>query len=96
VKNGEYLACGLPVVSTPGVGDYSNLIADQRVGVVVESFSSEDLRRYASSLRDLLSEGDPLALRCREAALAHAGLKEVVLPRYRALYSRLLGPGAGG
>ncbi|HKC12252.1 MAG TPA: hypothetical protein VKI41_09485, partial [Vicinamibacteria bacterium] len=55
VKNGEYLACGLPVVSTPGVGDYSNLIAAQRVGVVVESFSADDLRRYASGLRDLLS-----------------------------------------
>jgi glycosyltransferase involved in cell wall biosynthesis len=96
VKNGEYLACGLPVVSTAGVGDYSNLIADQRVGVVVDSLSPEDLRRYASTLRDLLSEGASLASRCREAARSHAGLTEVVLPRYRALYHRLLGSGAGG
>jgi glycosyltransferase involved in cell wall biosynthesis len=95
VKNGEYLACGLPVVSTAGVGDYSNLIADQGVGVVVESLSPEELRRYASTLRVLLSGDATLARRCREAALTHAGLKEVVLPRYRALYSRLLGSGAG-
>jgi glycosyltransferase involved in cell wall biosynthesis len=89
VKNGEYLACGLPVVTTAGIGDYSRMVADRRVGVVV-SLAERALEEGARRLRALLSE-QGLASRCREAATSHAGLSEVVLPRYRALYRELLG-----
>lgn len=94
VKNGEYLACGLPVVTTAGIGDYSALIHSSRVGVVVESFEDPALRDSARRLHALLRE-DALPARCRNTAVEHVGLAEVVIPRYRELYLRLLGPTTG-
>lgn len=90
IKNGEYLACGLPVVSTAGAGDYSDMIAERRVGVVVESLDDAGYRRAAERLRHILA--DPtLASRCREVARSEVGLSEVVVPRYLQIYERLLG-----
>jgi len=90
VKNGEYLACGLPIVTTAGIGDYSGLVARRRVGVVVESLDRPGYGAAARTLGDLLV--DPLlAGRCRETARAEVGLSEVVIPRYEDLYRRLLG-----
>src|SRR5262245_46017174 len=36
IKVGEYLATGLPVVITAGIGDYSDLVARREVGVVLD------------------------------------------------------------
>jgi hypothetical protein len=36
VKFAEYLACGLPVLVTPGIGDYSAIVEKERLGGVVE------------------------------------------------------------
>ncbi len=89
VKNGEYLACGMPVVTTDGIGDYSDLVRRRRVGVVVEDLAPEDYRSAAASLRALLSEPG-LADRCRDAAREEVGMEEVVIPRYLELYRDLL------
>jgi glycosyltransferase involved in cell wall biosynthesis len=91
IKNGEYLACGLPVVTTPGAGDYSDLVARRRVGVVVESMDVRSYDRAAAALRDLLAEPE-LAERCRRAAVEEVDLAGVVLPRYASIYQGLLGP----
>jgi glycosyltransferase involved in cell wall biosynthesis len=91
VKNGEYLACGLPLVTTAGIGDYSDLVANERVGVVVRRFESSVYEATARELEQLLGEADLLA-RCRRAALQHLDLRTVLFPRYRELYERLLGP----
>jgi len=90
VKNGEYLACGLPIVTTAGIGDYSDLVARRRVGVVVESLDRHGHEVAAHALRILLA--DPLlGARCRETARTEVGLSEIVVPRYLELYDRLLG-----
>src|SRR5207245_2168008 len=47
VKVSEALACGLPVVSTPGVGDLDTLVPGKRVGVVLRGLSDDDLRAAA-------------------------------------------------
>jgi glycosyltransferase involved in cell wall biosynthesis len=96
VKNGEYLACGLPIVTTPGIGDYSDLVSEERVGVVVGAMETEAYRRGAETLGELLA--DPrLRSRCRAVAKRRVGLDEVVVPRYVAIYDALLGPrGARG
>jgi glycosyltransferase involved in cell wall biosynthesis len=91
IKNGEYLACGLPLVTTPGAGDYSDLVCHRRVGVVVDRQDAEGYRRAASQLQALLAEPG-LALRCRSVAASEVGLEEVVLPRYARIYDDLLGP----
>jgi hypothetical protein len=94
IKNGEYLACGLPVVTTPGAGDSSDMIARRRVGVVLESLAAEAHRRAAEALGALLAE-PASPERCRAAAVEEVGLHEVVLPRYARIYDELLGPEGG-
>jgi glycosyltransferase involved in cell wall biosynthesis len=90
VKNGEYLACGLPVVTTPGIGDYSDLIARERVGLVVDCEAERDgLRTAVARLQDLMQEPE-LDARCRLTAEQHVSLDSIVFPRYEAIYRRLL------
>jgi glycosyltransferase involved in cell wall biosynthesis len=89
IKNGEYLACGLPIVTTPRIGDYSDLIMREQLGVTVGSEEESALLAAATQLRELLN--DPgLRARCRSAAERHVSLDGVVFPRYDAIYSRLL------
>jgi glycosyltransferase involved in cell wall biosynthesis len=92
VKNGEYLACGLPVVTTQGIGDYSDLVERRAVGVVVRRLDPTGHREASRALAGLL-EDPGLRSRCREAAVAEVSLAGVVLPRYRRLYHSLLDPG---
>jgi glycosyltransferase involved in cell wall biosynthesis len=90
VKNGEYLACGLPIVTTTAIGDYTSLVVRRRVGVVVESLDQSGYEKATRALRDVLT--DPLhSARCRETACAEVGLNEIVIPRYLELYRGLLG-----
>jgi glycosyltransferase involved in cell wall biosynthesis len=83
IKSAEYLACGLPVVSTSGCGDYDELIQAQRVGVVVENDS--DYQSVANDLQRLLAE-PAVGERCRAVAERFLGLREVVAPRYSDIY----------
>jgi glycosyltransferase involved in cell wall biosynthesis len=36
VKIAEYLGCGLPVILTHGIGEYSNLILNSNLGLVLD------------------------------------------------------------
>lgn len=88
IKSAEYLACGLPVVSTSGCGDYDELLDVERVGVVVRGSGDEPYLSAANELAKLLSERG-LAERCRSVAQSFLGLEEVVAPRYSAIYRHL-------
>lgn len=92
VKNGEYLACGLPVVTTPGIGDYSDLVLRRAVGVVVGRLDPTGFAEASSTLARLLQEPG-LRARCRDTAVSEVSLAGVVLPRYRRLYRALLATG---
>lgn len=90
VKNGEYLACGLPIVTTPRIGDYSAMVAHRNVGVVLDDLTAASYQEASRALSGLVT--DPgLRVRCREAAVTEVGLEEVVLPRYLRIYESLLG-----
>ncbi len=56
VKNGEYLACGLPVVTPADIGDYSRLIDKRNVGIVLDNLSTEQYRKGALRLRELRTD----------------------------------------
>jgi glycosyltransferase involved in cell wall biosynthesis len=91
IKSAEYLACGLPVVSTSGCGDYDELIETECVGTVVKS---DEAAAYLAAARDverLLSE-DTIGERCRATARRFLGLEEVVGPRYSEIYRSLSSP----
>jgi glycosyltransferase involved in cell wall biosynthesis len=90
-KIGEYLASGLPVVVSSGVGDCERLVEDRGVGVGVRAFAPDEYRRAARALRALLA--DPaVAVRCRAVAERELSVAEGVR-RYAALYEDLRGVG---
>lgn len=91
IKSAEYLACGLPVVSTSGCGDYDELIEAERVGIVVEGNDAADYLTAAKDLERLVAE-DGVSERCRSTAQRFLGLEEVVAPRYSEIYQRLSSP----
>lgn len=97
-KLAEFLASGVPVVMSRGIGDTEALIQRERVGVVVEEFTESAYEKALGALRDLLSEGD-LKGRCRQVAERYFSLQEGVT-RYQRVYRQLtdgaLSPRASG
>jgi glycosyltransferase involved in cell wall biosynthesis len=83
-KIGEYLAAGLPVVATAGVGDLDEQLRPD-VAVLVAAHDERAHRDAARALRALID--DPATAE-RGRALAHRlfSLDEVGIPRYRELY----------
>lgn len=67
-KFGEYLACGLPVISTPQIGDLEEIIDSNKIGVVLKDYGKYEYRQAVNRLLSLLAEGDSLRIRCREVA----------------------------
>ena len=94
-KVGESLACGVPVVSSAGVGDLDGIIEEHRLGVIVPDFTDEGIRRSLAALRRLLADPD-LAARCRDYVDRELSLAEVGGPRYARLYALLQGNGRQG
>jgi glycosyltransferase involved in cell wall biosynthesis len=84
-KVGEYLAAGLPVVSTAGIGDVDELLEQNRIGVLVRDL---DPSAYETAVRQAVELArDPAAReRCRSVARAELSLTEVGIPRYDRLY----------
>jgi glycosyltransferase involved in cell wall biosynthesis len=88
-KFAEYLACGIPVVATEGVGDMAEIIREGRVGLVASRFDAADIAALADDLVEL--RGDPaISERCRSIAEERFSL-EAGVARYRAIYEALAG-----
>lgn len=87
-KFGEYLACGLPIIINRGIGDCDEIVLKEKVGVVINEFSSKEYERAIKELKVLLSEGDILRERCRAAAEKYFSL-ETGVERYWKIYRRL-------
>jgi glycosyltransferase involved in cell wall biosynthesis len=88
-KNGEYLACGLPLVINAGVGDSDLLIDEWKAGVLIDDFSEEDYLKAGREIEALVWEP-----RVRESARAVAervfDLGTIAGERYASLYERVL------
>ena len=74
-KLAEYLACGLPVVTTPGIGDAESVVLEDRIGVVVRSLDRAGYEGVCEALSTLLEEGETLRTRCRQSAVRRFGLE---------------------
>lgn len=87
-KFAEYLAAGLPVISTAGIGDVDAHIEEARAGAVVRTLDRES---YDQALRaiEALRRDPGLAARCRELAHTRYDLETVGGARYRQLYEEL-------
>ena len=84
----EYLAAGLPVVSSAGIGDTDELLEGERVGVVVREFTREAYAGAAAEALRLAATPE-IAGRCAEVARKHFDLVSVGGERYRGVYRRL-------
>ncbi len=100
-KIAEYLAAGLPVVASSGMGDMDRILrgcggmnpgpADrQPVGVLVNERDPNDLERAALELRGLMDDAK-LRARCRALAAESFDLETIGWAGYRRIYGRLIG-----
>jgi glycosyltransferase involved in cell wall biosynthesis len=88
-KVGEYWACGLPVVMSPGIGDLDDLVRERRVGVLVPDSSRAALEKGARDLLSLLRDPE-VSRRCRQVAKDFYALS-LGIDAQCALYDKLLG-----
>lgn len=91
-KLAEYLAAGLPVVSTSGIGDTDEILTGnglKPVGVLIRELTEDQYRRAVENLSELLKDTETPA-RCREAARREFDLDLVGWTRYRRMYDSLL------
>lgn len=84
---GEFLACGIPCVTNDGVGDMTQIIEQERVGVILRSFDESAMRKAAEQISELLQD-EHLSQRCRAAAIKYFSLEEGV-KAYRNIYQQL-------
>jgi glycosyltransferase involved in cell wall biosynthesis len=88
-KNGEYLACGLPLVINAGVGDSDALINDWKAGVLIDEFTDE---AFAEAGRQVdVVAGDPNAQAHSRSVAEQVFDLKIAGERYAALYERVLG-----
>src|SRR5215217_9494133 len=89
-KNGEYLACGLPLIINAGVGDSDSLINDWKAGVLIENFTEEEYAEAGRGIETMVAAGDVRSM-ARSVAAQLFDLNAVGAERYAALYERILG-----
>jgi glycosyltransferase involved in cell wall biosynthesis len=88
-KVAEYLAAGLPVISTPEIGDVDTLLTRREIGVLVRQHTAaEHLRAYDEMVTLMSDQG--LSERCRTAAREEFDLDTVGGARYLRLYERVV------
>ena len=88
-KNGEYLACGLPIVINAGIGDSDALVNGWKLGVLIEDFDAQHFDEAYSSLEKIIA--DPSAkTKARDAAEKLFDLNIIGATRYAELYERVL------
>jgi glycosyltransferase involved in cell wall biosynthesis len=88
VKVGEYLACGLPVIITQGVGDTERIIVKENVGLIIRNFNEYEYRKVSGGLADLLRQQPDLGQRCRLVARKYFSLEDGI-ERYSHIYGEL-------
>lgn len=88
-KLAEYLGCGIPCISSAGVGDVADILEDDRVGIVIRDFSPEGRRAAVQQMFSLLDDPE-VEQRCVAAAASRFALTTGV-EAYRGIYRALAG-----
>ncbi len=88
IKFAEYLAAGLPVVATKGIGDTERIINQYKVGVIIDADQPEQMQTSALKIAQLLQEGWAVQDRCRKAAQNELSL-DYAFQQYEAIYRQL-------
>jgi glycosyltransferase involved in cell wall biosynthesis len=87
-KNGEYLACGLPLIINAGVGDSDALINDWKAGVLIEDFTQDEFGEAGRRIEEMLAQPE-VRRNARSVAEQLFDLNEIGAERYATLYERV-------
>src|ERR1043166_8473315 len=88
-KNGEYLACGLPLVINAGVGDSDALINDWKAGVLLEDFNDAEFAAAGRAIEAMAAQPE-VRQHARAVAEQLFDLNTIGAERYVSLYERVL------
>jgi glycosyltransferase involved in cell wall biosynthesis len=88
-KNGEYLACGLPLILNAGIGDSDALIEQWEAGVLIDDFTEAAFAEAASKI-EAMARVAGARDKARRVAEQVFHLEEVGGERYASLYERVL------
>ena len=88
-KNGEYLACGLPLILNAGIGDSDGLIDEWKAGVLITEFTEEEFAKAAGDIEAMVRLPDARE-KARSVAQQVFHLEAVGGERYASLYERVL------
>ncbi|MCX7918795.1 MAG: glycosyltransferase [bacterium] len=89
VKFAEYLACGVPVIAYPNIGDTQTIIEQEQVGIVIDLHNESYTILQLQKLLVHLADRETLASRCRTTAINHLSW-EKYLDLYYTTYQNLL------
>jgi len=97
-KFGEYMAAGVPVIATKNIGDFSQIIEEDNLGLVLpldsEKIPPPSLESILRFMDDVCANRAAWSERCSQYARTRLDW-EVYGGRLQAAYSRLLEPGQG-
>jgi glycosyltransferase involved in cell wall biosynthesis len=88
-KNGEYLACGLPLILNAGIGDSDDLINEWHAGVLIDEFT-ENAYMDAGTCIEAIAAAPDARKKARHVAEQLFDLNAVGAERYAALYQSVL------
>lgn len=77
IKNGEYWATGLPILITEDIGDDSELIEKEKLGVVLRSLSNPEALKNAYSEIIKLASDPKLKQKCVKTAMEKRSFRAV-------------------
>jgi glycosyltransferase involved in cell wall biosynthesis len=88
-KNGEYLACGLPIIVNAGIGDSDRLVEETQAAILIEDFKDRDFDSAWAAIQELVNDPN-IKAKARVAAERIFDVSTVGAERYATLYQRLL------
>jgi len=88
-KNGEYLACGLPLIINAGIGDSDSLVIDWQAGVLIKELNEPSFDRAYGELKGFTNNNGVKA-KARQVAERLFDLDTIAGERYAGLYEKVL------
>ena len=88
-KNGEYLACGLPLIINAGIGDSDSLVTDWQAGVLIKELDEPSFDRAYSELT-AFTNNNGVKAKARQVAVSVFDLDTIAGERYADLYEKVL------
>ncbi|MBF2066083.1 MAG: glycosyltransferase [Calothrix sp. C42_A2020_038] len=68
-KFGEYLSCGVPVIISENVGDFSQLVSELQIGLIAQDNNGKITLNYSDLQKISLIEKDIISSHCRKVAI---------------------------